>query len=281
MGPSLWLGAADVPVADIPAALESGRIVVLQDARFEGPSPTLFQSRSDGETKNISFDPGRGALKGQAARPATEDVLRRAMSAYARWAAALVGGVAPAYAGRLEPGRTSYRPRPAEQPLSPRKDDRRLHVDAFPSQPAQGRRILRVFRNVHPGSLARVWQVGEPFVEHAARFLPAARRLRPGEAWLLRAAGLTKARRTAYDQLMLGLHDAAKASADYQRDAARETLVFAPGCTWMLFSDGLPHAALSGRYALEQTFFLPVAAMRDEAASPLRVLEGMAGRRLA
>jgi hypothetical protein len=41
------------------------------------------------------------------------------------------------------------------------------------------------------------------------------------------------------------------------------------------------HAALSGQYLLEQTFYLPVAAMQEERYAPLRTLERIAGRRLA
>jgi hypothetical protein len=79
---------------------------------------------------------------------------------------------------------------------------------------------------------------------------------------------------------MLALHDAAKADDAYQADAPRQTLSFPTGMTWMVFTDAVPHAALSGSFALEQTFILPVDAMLDPDASPLRTLERMTGRRL-
>lgn len=44
-----------------------------------------------------------------------------------------------------------------------RADDRRLHVDAFPTRPNYGERILRVFANVNPAGVPRAWRVGEPF----------------------------------------------------------------------------------------------------------------------
>lgn len=37
---------------------------------------------------------------------------------------------------------------------------------------------------------------------------------------------------------------------------------------------------MSGRLAFEQTFYLPVAGMREPAKSPLRVLERLMGRKL-
>jgi len=39
---------------------------------------------------------------------------------------------------------------------------RLLHIDAFPSRPMHGRRILRFFANVAPDA-PRHWRVGEPF----------------------------------------------------------------------------------------------------------------------
>jgi len=43
----------------------------------------------------------------------------------------------------------------------------------------------------------------------------------------------------------------------------------------------VPHAALAGRNALEQTFYLPVGAQRHPELAPLSVLERLTGRRLA
>jgi hypothetical protein len=40
------------------------------------------------------------------------------------------------------------------------------------------------------------------------------------------------------------------------------------------------HAALGGQFMLEQTFFLPVAAMLHPERSPLAVLERLSGRSL-
>ena len=79
---------------------------------------------------------------------------------------------------------------------------------------------------------------------------------------------------------MLGLHDAGKLDAAYQEKAPRVALAFPPGTTWMCFTDAVLHAALAGRCALEQTFYLPVEAMAEPARSPLRVLERLAGRAL-
>ncbi len=242
-------------------------------------APCLDLDSGDARVKNISLLPGetlaRG-LDGEAARSAGG-----LMARFADWAEALVLEIAPDYRAGLRRGRTSLRTRPVDVgPISPRKDDRRLHVDAFASQPTAGMRILRVFANINPEGEARRWQVGEPFETHARRFLPRVRSPWPGETWLLERLGITKAQRTAYDSLMLGLHDASKLDADYQANAPRRDIAFAAGSSWVVFTDSTVHAALAGRHALEQTFYLPVSAMADETASPLRTLEHMTGRRL-
>jgi hypothetical protein len=56
-------------------------------------------------------------------------------------------------------------------------------------------------------------------------------------------------------------------------------VAFAPGTTWVVFSDQVLHAVMSGQFMMEQTFWLP---RRPAAARtlPLRVLEQMTGRRL-
>jgi hypothetical protein len=80
---------------------------------------------------------------------------------------------------------------------------------------------------------------------------------------------------------MLGLHDAAKLDSDYQTSAPAAEVTFAPGTTWMCFTDSVLHAAMAGRCALEQTFHIPVAAMASPERAPLRVLESLTGRPLA
>lgn len=265
------------------ARLETEGLIVLPGETFaltEEESDLLAPDLGDGRAKNISLAPGadlRGASAG-------EDEARRLhalMSRFAAWSRQLVVSHAPAYAPSLETGRTSFRPRAVDDaPISPRKDDRRLHVDAFASAPTGGRRILRVFANVNPAGEDRLWRVGEPFESYARRWLAKARRPWPREAWALQRLGLTKGRRTPYDALMLALHDGAKLDLAYQRDAPRREVRFSPGATWIVYTDSTVHAAIAGRFALEQTFYLPLSAMAVPEASPARILERLTGRRL-
>lgn len=240
----------------------------------------ISPDRSDGQAKNISLGPG-GDVRGAAADPAATRRLAALLARYRSWARDQIGAVAPGYSPHLEIGRASLRTREvADGAESERRDDRRLHVDAFASQPTGGRRILRVFSNINPAGEARLWQVGEPFEAHARRWASKLRSPLPGEAWLLRRLGITRALRTPYDALMLGLHDRAKLDADYQASAPRRDVAFAPGAGWIVFTDSTVHAAIRGRFALEQTVYLPLAAMAAPEAAPARILERLTGRAL-
>jgi hypothetical protein len=200
---------------------------------------------------------------------------------YGGQADALVRGLMPAYAASLERARTSFRPAEiAGREYTPRHDDKLMHVDAFPTRPLAGKRILRVFANVVPDGTARHWRVGEPFADFARAFLPRVKPPLPGQARVLAAFGLTKGTRSRYDHIMLKLHDAGKLDAGYQQTAPQADVAFPPGTVWMCYTDCVLHAAMSGRCALEQTFHLPIAAMAEPERSPLRVLERIAGRPL-
>jgi hypothetical protein len=162
-----------------------------------------------------------------------------------------------------------------------RHDDTRLHVDAFPSMPMRGKRILRVFSNINPSGQPRTWKVGGAFADVARRFQPALRRPAWGSLRALHLLRVTKALRSPYDHYMLQLHDRMKADSEYQAQGDHLVQDFPAGSTWMVYTDQVPHAALAGIHQLEQTFYVPVTSLRNEASAPLRVLEGLMGRRLA
>ena len=239
--------------------------------------PAILADRS----KNVSLDPATGRLGGSRLAGAGHTAASAMIARFSDWAEGLLTGLAPAYAPALQRRRASLRPGPVDtRVLSPRKDDRRLHVDAFPASPVQGRRILRVFANVDPQGRPRVWEVGEEgFEPFAARLRP---RFRAGgaESWARQRLGLTRGRRTPYDAAMLELHDRAKLDAAWQAQAPRRRLEFPAGSAWIVCTDSVLHAALSGQHALEQTWLMPVDAMARPDRSPLRMLERMAGRAL-
>jgi 3-deoxy-D-manno-oct-2-ulosonic acid (Kdo) hydroxylase len=266
------------------ATLEAGRVLLLPRLAFvldEAERRLLTAASGDGRHKNISFDAKTGTCKGGALTDEATEQLATVMRRFADQAAALLAGLAPGYAPGLERARTSFRPTEiAGRELPWRKDDRRLHIDAFPSRPLRGRRILRVFANVDPTGAPRRWHIGEPFEQHAGRFLPRVHAPLPGSAAVLAWLGLTRGARSRYDHIMLGLHDAAKRDIKYQTAPPRAVVDFPAGSTWIAYTDEVPHAALAGHYAFEQTFHVDPAVMANPDHAPLVVLQRLTHRAL-
>jgi hypothetical protein len=280
-----WHGPFDTALrTQAVDALEAGRVLLLAQLpfRFAADEMTLLSPGIMGsERKNISLEPSSGHIGNTSLAGADAERLRAMMRRFGDSAERLLRDLLPVYATTLERARTSFRPAEiAGRSYSPRHDDRLLHVDAFPSRPMRGQRILRLFCNVAADGAARAWRVGEPFPDFARQFLPRARGGLPASAWLLERLGITKGRRSEYDRLMLRLHDTGKLDAAYQADAPKADVAFAAGTTWLCFTDQVLHAALAGHCALEQTFHVPVTAMAHPERSPLRVLESLSGRAL-
>ncbi len=55
---------------------------------------------------------------------------------------------------------------------------------------------------------------------------------------------------------MMRFHNFLKENASFQADCRKEYLRFPAGSSWMVYTDMVPHAVLSGQYALEQTFLV-------------------------
>lgn len=264
--------------------LEDGQVLLFPKLEFAltaDEAALRSPASADGRSKNIAYDPVGSRLSGTALTGMQLEVLRAMMARFTDCCTSLVQRVVPKYEGALLTRLASFRPLAVEtRATSDRKDDTRLHVDAFASRPNHGQRILRVFSNINPEGKPRTWLVGEPFEPYAKKLLPYARRQWPLEAAVLHGLHITKELRTPYDHCMLQLHDIGKLSDEYQRTAPRERVEFAPGSTWICFTDQVLHAALGGQYLLEQTFLLPPDAMRHPERSPLHTLQRLTGRAL-
>ena len=265
------------------AALEAGKVLYLPQLAFvidPAERALLTPAVRNPKMRNISLD-NDGRLKGALGDPVTMAALAQMVVRFRVQARALIEGMLPQYSAALRMAPTSYRPAKVEtRAQSWRADDRRLHVDAFPSRPNYGERILRVFTNINPDGLPRVWRVGEPFEAVARHFLPRSKPYRAWQAKGLHALRVTKNLRSEYDHLMLQLHDGMKSDLDYQQDAQQCTMAFPPGSSWICFSDQTSHAVMSGQFMLEQTMHLPALHQYDRNASPLSILSRLTGRAL-
>jgi hypothetical protein len=264
-------------------ALENGNVLFFPQLAFTvHENETKFLSPdSVGKSKNVGFNINTNKVQGSQVAEHDAPELQAMMNRFANSSRTLVQSLLSHYTPELMQARTSLRPvEISGRASSWRKDDTRLHFDAFPATPVHGKRILRVFSNVNPDGKTRSWRVGEQSFEQVAkRFIPSIADPLWQSDKLLHLLGITKSRRTAYDHFMLHLHDSMKKDNAYQ--ASEQThFDFPANSTWICFADGVPHAVLTGQHLMEQTFYLPVSAMQEPALSPLKVLERLKGRAL-
>ena len=261
--------------------LERGKVLYFPKLAFTlSPAELalLDPALVDPKRKNISLNATTGVLTGVVVDDARKDAIAALVKRYYTSTRALLSHLVPGYLDSLHKPTTSLRlHRIGTWKPSWRKDDTRLHVDAFPSRPTGEQRILRVFNNINPHGQSRQWRVGQDFESLAQRFVPGATTFRPSLAWLMHRLHITKTRRSAYDHLMLQMHDRMKADADYQANGEQEAFEFPPGSTWICFSDQTPHAAMTGQFMLEQTYMMPLTAMAHPELSPQHVLARQAG----
>lgn len=273
----------DTPREEWIHALEAGKVLYFPQLAFQ-PQPDeralMKPALLDPATRSTTLD-AEGRLKGVAGSEVERALVLGMMRRFRQQSEQLVASLLPKYMQGIRFGTTSYRPMQVEtRQQSWRADDKRLHVDAFAGRPNHGERILRVFANVNPEGVPRVWRVGEPFEDAARRFLPRMEKYRRWHALYLRAVFKTKKVRSEYDHLMLQLHDCMKQDMGYQETCPQVTMPFPAGSVWVCFSDQTTHAAMAGQHMMEQTMNLPVQYQYDPASSPLGILSRIVGHEL-
>jgi hypothetical protein len=271
--------------------LESGNVLYFPATPFviseEDRAVLLGQKQTSGAFhKNVAYRPAEDRVTGlDKSESAEAEKLRGILRHYSQSVTKFLGELLPPYAGKWKLDYASYRPieekgRPAR--LHARND--LPHVDAFPTRPTNGNRILRLFTNINPAE-NRVWVTAPPFAAIAPHFaksvgLPARPGANPFSSALRgigRALNLPGARRSPYDQFMHQCHNAMKEDTEFQRSAPKQQWEFPPNSTWIVLTDCVSHAVLSGQYALEQTLIISRSAMVRPEIAPAAILERLAG----
>jgi len=270
--------------------LEEGNILFFANPPFETPPEEiefLLSQRQSGAGyhKNIAYSPTKDRLKGHAERnPARVAKLRAALRGYSQRATRFTSELLAPYAESLRVDCTSFRPQQEEgRQIRVRARNDLIHFDSFPTRPSNGNRILRVFRNINP-SEPRVWLTGGTFDELAGTFAGSPGMPAPAGftmphrvfAKLAGSLGMGSLARPPYDQWMLCFHHFLKEHEEFQRTSARTRWEFPPGSTWLVFTDMVSHAVVSGQYALEQTFIVSKDSLVAPEKAPLRILERLA-----
>jgi hypothetical protein len=236
--------------------------------------------------KNISYDPGTGQAAGFLRCSSTQaERLRCLLADFSRQATAWLARMLPRYSAAWKLDRVSFRPEEeATRKLRLKARNDLLHVDAFPSRPTNGQRILRLFVNVNP-SEPRIWCTSEPFGKLLERFgqragLPTAQGIRWSRHLTRKVLDLFqpgRPERSVYDTFMLRFHDYLKACEEFQEKGPKRFWKFVPGSAWLVFTDTASHAALRGRFALEHSYFVLPQTLALPQESPPALLERACG----
>lgn len=235
--------------------------------------------------KNVSYDPRKDQAKGGAWDAAGGERARSLLHDFSRDATAWLAHTLPRYAAAWQLDLVSFRPeeeRGRKLRMKARND--LLHVDAFPSRPTNGQRILRLFVNTNRTE-PRVWITAAPFRELLARYgyevsydaaleAGVVERVKEGIARLLKPS---RPKRSPYDRFMLRFHDHLKASERFQKGPRREWS-FEPGSCWLAMTDTCSHAVLRGKYALEHSYFIQPESLALPDESPASLLAQAARR---
>jgi hypothetical protein len=136
----------------------------------------------------------------------------------------------------------------------------------------------------------RVWITTDDFEKLAGRF---ADRIglhrKPGALEICKVLAVSTAARLGlpvvvrppYDRFMLRFHHAMKEDAVFQRECRKDRWEFPAGSSWIVFTDGVSHACLSGQHMLEQTFIVRRSSLVYPEKAPIAILEKLAGRPMA
>jgi hypothetical protein len=264
--------------------LERGELVYFPTCPFPLPAePDLVFLRQQRLArfvhKNISLDPATGRVTGFVKQGGGQGRrLAGLLGEFSRRVNAWLSQLLPRYAAGCRSDRATLRSEEeATRQLRHTARNDLLHIDAFPNRPSWGRRILRVFANIHP-SEPRVWVTSEPFADLLRRHGEAAGLPGKGSSWLgqlgqgmLQLFRPGAVRRSVYDAFMLRFHDYLKLDDAFQERGPKRLWTLAPGSAWMAFTDACSHCVLRGRWALEHSFFIDpdVLALPDQAPAAL------------
>jgi len=244
--------------------------------------------------KNISYHPEVRRVVGVGGGKEIQDRARRILEEHsARVREFLERNLTPLARGWTV-ATSSFRPLQEKgRALSAHASNERVHVDAGAYGATHGDRILRFFMNAHP-SEDRIWVTKGAFSDVYRRYGRAAgvapsgsdrRNLSEGlgnrmvtrvlDATARLGLPLAKLADTSpYDRLMRRFHNFMKDTPEFQETPeGHRRFEFHPGAAWMVFTDMVTHACVSGQHAFIDTFIVPLANCRHRTLTPYSLLQ--------
>jgi len=284
--------------SDISDELERGKIVYFPDCPIGLPEESdlefLRQEMPQRlNLKNISYHPEAGKVLGVRGERDVAERVHRLLKEHASRVQSFLKRVIPTLAQNWQVGTSSFRPMQEKgRDLSAHASNELVHIDAGAYGATHGDRIIRFFVNVNPTE-PRVWITKGAFPDLYKRYGQSAGvsadpaigsldeslldRLRTRTvnalAHLVPPARLLDS--SPYDRAMRRFHNFMKDTPDFQSTAdGHEEFRFKPFSAWMVFTDMVSHACISGQHAFVDTFVVPLENCRLKELAPINILRG-------
>lgn len=284
--------------ASVADALESSHIVFFPACPIRLPDErTLHFLRNELPArlslKNISYHPEADRITGLEADEDTSHRLKTILKDHLAEVSAFLGAQLPHLSGDWTIGTCSVRPiQERGRNLKPHASNELVHVDAGAYGATDGDRILRFFVNFSDRE-DRVWASKGTFERilercgHQAGLLDDQGQLRvrltkntADRAVSALIRGLARVNPLAsvldtspYDRAMRRLHNYMKDDPQFRADQrGYEEIRFPPNSAWMVFTDSVSHASLSGQFAFVTTILVRRRQMRRPQLAPFNVL---------
>ncbi len=279
--------------------LENGNILFFPAVPFEFPQDEIDfllaqrQTSSKGR-KNIAYKPQVDKITNHETIDSNAaDRMKEILRNYSLRVTTFLNALLFPYAKHWKLDYASFRPfQEWGRKLRLRARNDLLHCDAFPTRPLHGARILRFFTNINPTE-GRKWITSKLFGElvyefggsQGVSFPPSVKyslksRIEKKMKQLLGAMGIKIPQRSPYDIFMLKMHNFLKENTEFQTNCPKDHWEFPPNSCWAVYTDLVSHAALSGQYALEQTFIIPQKALLFPEKSPVSIIERLSNQNM-
>jgi hypothetical protein len=290
---------SQVPPDTLSDDLENGKIVCFPECPIDLPGAEDLEFLRQEmpkhlASKNISYHPEAGKIIGIKGSPEIISRAQRILNEHNGRVQAFLKRTMPALTKNWLVGTASFRPLQEKgRDLPAHASNELVHVDAGAYGATHGDGIIRFFVNVNPVE-DRVWITKGAFSELYRRYGSRAG-IAPenGANGHAMEEGLLDRARTSlanglsaivpsakfidsspYDRAMRRFHNFMKDTPEFQStpEGHRE-FRFKPFQAWMVFTDRVSHACLSGQHAFADTFVVRLGSCRLPAMAPINILK--------
>jgi hypothetical protein len=289
---------ANYPPGEMERLIEAGNIIHFPECPIELPSAEeLTQLREQLprqlKLKNVSYHPEADAVRGLDPNSPVADLVRSSLINHRKRVSEFLRAQLPDLFRHALIGTCSFRPMEEKgRDLKAHASNELIHIDAGAYGATNGDRILRFFVNYNTME-DRVWATRGAFPKLIDQYRTEAGlaninadnltkgpidHLRTGVLKSIDKLGVPVSRAldsSPYDRAMRKFHNFMKDTPSFQTDPiGRMEMRFKPMSAWMVLTDMVSHACLSGQHCLNYTALLPLEDCQHPELAPYNILAG-------